>query len=98
MGTCDPMETVCHDGSACLSVLRGPTGAACYLGGPTAIGQRCTSHLDCARTGRCIQDTLSGQTQCFVGCNLDGTHGCSNGASCLATTGNTAGFCGGPGI
>jgi hypothetical protein len=100
MQSCSLNETVCTDGSACLPVM-GPTGtmsSVCYLGGMTAIGQPCTAIGDCTRTGVCIQSQTTGQTACFVGCNLDGSHMCPGGGACQPTIGNTEGFCASGGI
>jgi hypothetical protein len=89
---CSLSETVCHDGSFCIANGASPMGGVCYLGGTTPIGQPCTDNTDCVRTGICIRSAIGGQAACFVGCNIDGTHGCPNGGTCQPTTG-TAGYC-----
>ena len=93
MASCTINETVCDDGSACLPLQPGPTHV-CYLGGNVAIGQACTSALDCTHTGVCLRVGTSGQAACFVGCNLDGTHACSGGYPCMPTSDGNTGYCG----
>ena len=90
MRECALDETVCTDGTACLPIGASSLGGACYLGGNVGVGQACTSDLDCTRTAICIRS--GSVSECRVGCNRDGTHGCSGGFACQPTTGS-AGFC-----
>jgi hypothetical protein len=90
MQGCTINETVCMDGSACLPLNPGPTHA-CYLGGDIAIGDPCSSALDCVRTGICVGTVAS--ATCFLGCNLDGTVTCPGGATCMPTADGNNGFC-----
>jgi hypothetical protein len=92
MASCTINETVCHDGSRCLPLQPGPTHA-CYLGGNVPIGQTCMTDLDCTRTGICLQSASTGQTACFVGCNLDGSYACSGGHPCMPTLDGNNGYC-----
>lgn len=91
MASCTINETACVDGSACLPLQPGPTHA-CYVGGDVPIGDPCTSVLDCAHTGICIADG-TGTARCRVACNLDGTVGCSGGATCTPTADMNNGYC-----
>lgn len=90
MRECDLSETVCQDGTVCLP-LGGSTGFACYLGGNTPVGGTCTSDLDCTRDALCVH--AGSLAQCFIGCNLDGTHRCNGGFACLPLAGGRDGFC-----
>lgn len=91
MRTCTLDETVCSDGKVCLPLSSGG-GGACYLGGNVAIGQPCTSDLDCTRTALCLHSSLSADAICLQGCNVDGTYACPNSQPCLPAIGG-AGYC-----
>ena len=86
-----PTQTVCSDGTICIGTGSSSMGGACYLGGNIAIGSPCTSTLDCTRTALCL--SAGAVSECRVGCNLDGTHGCNAGFFCQPTAGSAAGFC-----
>jgi hypothetical protein len=90
MRECSLNETVCSDGTVCLPIGSSSMGGACYLGGNVGIGGDCSSDLDCTRTAICLH--AGAVAQCRVGCNVDGTHGCSGGFVCLPAVG--AGYCG----
>jgi hypothetical protein len=90
MHECDTTQTVCNDGRVCAYVIGTGTGA-CYLGGNVGVGQTCTTTLDCARGGLCVDRFADGALVCMEGCNLDGSRPCLDGSACLGFGGD--GFC-----
>ncbi len=76
MAECDARYSVC-DAGVCLALTPRPE-SICYIGGTVAVGQDCSTNLDCVAGSLCIgtADTFLCTTAC------DDSHGCRSDQHC----------------
>lgn len=91
MESCGVDDATCGDGSLCLGTTSG--GAACWIGGPVAVGGTCTTHGDCAQGGICIQIVGETRATCRPACSPTFVNECLSNELCQETLEGGYGFC-----
>jgi hypothetical protein len=91
MAQCDVANSICSDGSVCVSVARDQT-AICYIGGDLIANEPCDSNLECEPGALCFGSSAEEglPALCRSACSeLDDV--CSEGEYCLSA--GTSGLC-----